>query len=74
MCHVRSGISEKQDFRIQCFIVQVSTGFIARVYTCQSAVLINTLSANNQKQKKGCCQHKIMINLYEHQNEKNKDS
>lgn len=29
------------DFRKQCFIIQVGTGFIARVYKCQSAVLIN---------------------------------
>ena len=41
------------DFRKQCFIIQVGAGFIARVYMCQSAVLINTLSVNNQKKKKG---------------------
>jgi len=39
------------DFRKQCFIIHIGTGFIARDYKCQSAVLINTLSANNQKQK-----------------------
>jgi hypothetical protein len=39
------------EFRKQCFIIQVGTEFIARVYKCQRAVLINTLSANNQKQK-----------------------
>ena len=39
------------DFRKECFIIQVGTGFIARDDKCRSAALINTLSANNQKQK-----------------------
>jgi len=39
------------DFRKERFIIQARIGFIARVCKCQSVVLINTLSANNRKQK-----------------------